>query len=72
LVPSASCIDECGINVSTEATVKGILFLYNCNKILCFPSSGIIDSINLGSQYIQWNPILPDIPSSRARYLLDN
>ncbi len=72
LVPGASCIDECGINISKEDTVKGIVFLYNCNKILCCPSSGNIYSINIGSQNIQWDPILPDIPSSRAKYLLEN
>jgi hypothetical protein len=45
LAPGASCIDECGINISKEATVKGIVFLYNYNKILCCPSSGKIYSI---------------------------
>jgi hypothetical protein len=55
LVPGASCIDECGINISKEATVKGIVFLYNCNKILCCLSSGNIYSANIGSQNIQWD-----------------
>jgi hypothetical protein len=72
LFPCARCIDECGINISKEATVKGIVFSYNCNKILCCPSSGNIYSINIGIQNIQWDPILPDIPSLRARYLLEN
>jgi hypothetical protein len=72
VVPGARCIDECGINISKEATVKGFVVLYNCNKILCCPSSGIIYSINIGSQNIQWVPLLPAIPSSRARYLLES
>ena len=53
LVPGARYIDECCINISKEDTVKGIVFLYNCNKILCCPSSGNIYSINIGSQNIQ-------------------
>ena len=70
--PGARYIDECGIYISKEDTVKGIVFLYNCNKILCCPSSGNIYTINIGSQNIQRDPILPDIPSSRARYLLES